>query len=110
MCERAGVRVHGRHPAHAGGGGDARTHLQRVGQADRQGPERVARGLPGHPGPADQPLVAHLPRGDDPDGHLRHRHDELDRARTEDPHLLRRRSPAQRGALDALLLYLRSRS
>lgn len=40
---------------------------------------------------AHQPLLAHLPRGDDPDRHLDHRHDELDRAWPEDPHLLRRR-------------------
>lgn len=37
-----------------------------------------------------------VPRRDDIDRYLRDRYDELDRSRTEDPHFLRRRSPAQR--------------
>jgi hypothetical protein len=51
----------------------------------------------GYPGDAadlrlsHQPLLAYLPRGDDPDWYLDHRHDELDCAWPEDPHLLRRR-------------------
>ena len=45
-----------------------------------------------HPPPSRVwPQRAHLPRGDDPDGHLHDRRDELHRARPEDPALLRRR-------------------
>merc|ERR1719248_285546 len=41
-------------------------------------------------------LGAHLPRGDDPDGHLHNRRDELHRARAEDSPLLGGGAAAQR--------------
>jgi hypothetical protein len=36
---------------------------------------------------AHQPLLSHLPRRDDPDRHLDHRHDELDRPWSKNSHL-----------------------
>uniref|UniRef100_A0A493TCA2 ATPase F1/V1/A1 complex alpha/beta subunit nucleotide-binding domain-containing protein n=1 Tax=Anas platyrhynchos platyrhynchos TaxID=8840 RepID=A0A493TCA2_ANAPP len=73
-----------------------RSCLQRLRQAHRQRPPGDGRGLSGHQRPAHQPPRAHLPRGDDPDGHLAHRRDEQHRPGAEDPHLLRRRPPPQR--------------
>ncbi len=48
---------------------------------------------------ADQPVVAYISRGDDPDGHFRHRRDEQYCTRPENPHLLGKRLTPQRGTV-----------